>query len=93
MKRIISFPNLISMKQKPKPFAQRISEGKKKGVGAMEEQSLGSVETVGWHMVHITQYSLLKQRGEGQVLARLLEFEPGLALSSLMLLTSYFPGS
>lgn len=62
-------------------------------MGAMEEQSLGSVETVGWHMVHITRYNLLKQRGEGQVPARLLEFEPGLALSSLMLLASYFPGS
>lgn len=42
------------MKQKPKPLAQRLIEGKEWGV--MEEQSLGSVETVGWHMVLITQY-------------------------------------
>lgn len=62
-------------------------------MGVMEEQSLGSVETAEWHMVLITQYSLLKQRGEGQLLARLLELEPGLALSSLILLASYFPGS
>lgn len=45
MKRIIFFPNLISVKQKPKPFAQRISEGKEWGV--MEGQSLGIIETVG----------------------------------------------